>query len=501
VVFLLESVCLTLLNSGSFDADTSDPEGLLVFVRAVVLGTSIILNAYLIYAFGDESIDPTSAELMNSSVLPKYPLGGKIYLLLSRLSCVLNSRTTQNICRDTNLKEALSTIDADVHSVLDALNSFLMDRVGDHLSFFGIQKADNGNCLDVIKYGSEDMTSLSITRHLDGLLIEEIKNTNKQEGLPCYNFLSHVDIPSTDPGRRLGTATPDLTADEIAAIARRDDEELARTMLGRFAYRILNKGLLSTSFLRQRITNIRRMKRFVAICAQKMIIEPKFRDPFTWMPLLHTDITSISSLPDPFDFPAFVVFHRREKRMFLLEKSADDPVPRVQKKTEQSNHDRSSFDLLEYGRLASDCEICRFRLEQCLRVCENNIKMGGSYTSKWVRFRQEVTVEVETLNDYLSTIISIVENRYETSSIRPHPSKVDARIKSARDDVDNFFAQKIDEENTRQQDEPDGDVDEDPYDGDDDGDDDYDYDFDDDYDDSDYYGKVPSSASSRRKKG
>mmetsp|Transcript_15053 Transcript_15053/g.37085 ORF Transcript_15053/g.37085 Transcript_15053/m.37085 type:complete len:227 (+) Transcript_15053:305-985(+) len=226
------------------------------------------------------------------------------------------------------------------------------------------------------------------------------------------------------------------------------------------------------------------MKRFIAMCAQKMILDQKWKEPVTWMASLGKEL-NFSSIPNPYDFPALIVAHRREKRKNMwLKYSQHDS---------QQRWEPGKFHqlLMKYGCLSSDCEMSRFRLEQSLCVCENNINMGGSSTRWWARARQEVTVEIETLNVNLAAIMSMFEGKKRSEQ---------AEIISSRKDVENFLMDKVIEEKQQSQEQQvvgDNGADKDPYDGDED---DYDYD-DDHYDDLDYFDSKVSSSSRNRKKG
>lgn len=458
-VLLFESICNALLHSGSFDLNRTGkvPEEHLVVVRAVVLGTSILVNAYLLYAAGDPSIDPRSAET-NPSVLPKYPLGvGATRKLHKHLVRLLNSDTYIDLAQD--LRFALDDPRADVQRILESLNTLLKDTIGDSLSFFSIRRNNlDRNSIVLTEFDIKDMGKMHVKRYLDGSLIAEIKANSKEKPLPCHGFLAGNNSPASTQATKSSTNNMDLTSDEIATIARRDDEEEARAIIGRFAYKILNKDLFDVAGCKQRTAKIRRMglilKRFIARCVQKTSIQPQFGSPGTWMALEQAPM-SISCIPNPYDFPAYIVTHRRQKRDFLHERakrllSVEKHGSMNKQKTQRQKYIACKKYLRTYGQLASDCEIGRLQLEQCLRVCENNIKLGGSNTGNWARNRQETIVEIDALNQYLATIALM----FDKGNIKPpKEGQLECMKSSYADHVEKFLDEKIKEERRLLQDE------------------------------------------------
>ena len=481
----MESICSTLLDSGMLSMhpiDPEDPEKVLTFLRSVILGTSIILNAYLLYDNGDPTIDPKMAESNKTSLLPKYPLGGRVSLLLKRLSRAVASN--QAVLRGTGMKNVLNSSDSNVQLVLDELDLLLKDGMGDSLSFFRVTGTD-----DLKSFIVTECNKLDMAEDMNGLLINEIKDEDKQNEL---HYALHY-ASTNNPGGTTNRAISDMTSDEISAIARRDDEKRARAVLQRFANQILNTGLFSVLNLRQRNEHTRRMKRFIAICAQKMILDKKWKEPVTWIASLGMELKSTSSIPNPYDFPAMIVTHRRVTRMILKEKAEMWRKYSHDDSQEWTKKGKFHKLLMEYGCLESDCEMSRFRLEQCLRVCENNISLGGSNTGWWIRQRQEVTVEIETLNGIIATIMLFFEGKKNNGhSIFKHPSTTE--VNASRADVEKFLTDKVIEEKQQEQGQhvvDDSGIDKDPYDGDDD----------DDYDDIDHLDSKFSSSSRNRKKG
>lgn len=471
VVVLLENTILCLLQSNCLNTEPSDPESELILVRAMVLGGSIVVNACILHTIGNSLLDKGGAQT-NAYVLPKYPLSGNVSLLATQMSGVLRSKSKSAMMQ--NFRASLLDRSSSVAGLLDGTNALLKEATGDRLSFFRILPcAENTNGVAVSEFDTNDRNTEPLKPLLTGILVNEALEAAENRGKnPCDDFLEGVKIFSkSSTGQRRGDYSVDLSSKEIADMARYVDEQEAHSVIARAARRYIHGDLG-----KERLTcegRIARMQarrailtRFVAVVAQKVVITRNL-DSFTWDDSAET----ISMLPDPWKDAAKVVASRRkwrdllrQKAVFSLEASASEHYGKKHKRPEYEKH------LLQYGRLASDCELSRIMLEGVLRVCDNNIKSGGSNTRFWLGIHKEAEVEVNSSNEQLAKIVGM----FEKSNFRLKLEQV-KRMQSIRTEVEMFLQTKVEEQERLLVDGKDN-KDEYAYDGDED-------DFEDPYDD------------------